>query len=329
MTMINAGELFKYSSDINEFQEGGFSKENRWEWPETLGSGYMSVIALKPGVFLEIEDFRLKEDVGIRFEHPFQLIGFNFSVSGSIKYEIGCGKRPDIINSYQQGYSVVSYIPKYQPVVARLSAGRKHLVTIGIDPQLLYTFNDGQHNDMLDGLLDIVDGDREQWYRHKSIMTPAVHLAIRQIFDCPYQNSLKRLFLESKVLELICHCLAQIESLRISPEDTPVLRSSDMERILEVGNILISNLDNPPSLEELARQVGTNKTTLNKGFRQVFGTSAFDYLRICRLEQAREFLKCRKMNVSEAALNVGYSQQSSFTRAYKNHFGENPTDHFC
>jgi AraC-like DNA-binding protein len=135
------------------------------------------------------------------------------------------------------------------------------------------------------------------------------------------------LYLESKALELITYSMAQFVSPEATLKKDSVLGPDAIERVREARNVLIRNFENPPSLLELARQVGTNKTTLNQGFRKIFGTSAFDYLRIRRLERARELLESKKMNVTEAAFDVGYSQQSNFTKAFKNHFGTNPTDH--
>jgi AraC-like DNA-binding protein len=159
------------------------------------------------------------------------------------------------------------------------------------------------------------------------MISPVVNKAIRQIISCPYRSSLKRLFLEGKVLELISYSLAQFESSADALQKDALLPSDDIERVLEARNILIRNLEDPPSLQTLARKVGTNKTTLSKGFRQLFGTSAFEYLRTRRLERARELLESKEMNVTEAAYSVGYAQHSSFTKAFKKHFGTNPTDH--
>ena len=105
------------------------------------------------------------------------------------------------------------------------------------------------------------------------------------------------------------------------------LHSKDMERIMYIKEILLSNLEKPPSLLELARISGTNKNKLNTDFRQVFGTSVFEFLRASRLEYARELLENKKMNVTEASFEVGYAHQQSFTRAFRNHFGTNPMDH--
>ncbi len=53
---------------------------------------------------------------------------------------------------------------------------------------------------------------------------------------------------------------------------------------------MLRNISNPPSLIELARQVGINECTLKRGFRQIFGNTMFGYLHDYRMEQARQLL---------------------------------------
>ncbi len=66
------------------------------------------------------------------------------------------------------------------------------------------------------------------------------------------------------------------------------LLSDDIERVRAARDMLVRDLESPPSLLQLARQAGLNKNKLNQGFNQLFGTSAFEYLRIHRLEQAKK-----------------------------------------
>ncbi len=75
---------------------------------------------------------------------------------------------------------------------------------------------------------------------------------------------------------------------------------------------------------ELSRRVNLNDFKLKKGFRQVFGTSVFGYLRQVRMEQARMLLEQARMNVTQVALNVGYANPSHFAAAFKGQFGINP-----
>jgi AraC-like DNA-binding protein len=171
-----------------------------------------------------------------------------------------------------------------------------------------------------------VDGSEEENFHQISIIPPMAQIALQQIINCPYRASLKKLFLESKVLELVASGMAQLEHTSDAIFNIE-LGTDAMARVLEARNILLGNLETPPSLLELAKQIGTNRTTLNKGFHHFLGTSVFDYLRTQRLEKARELLHNKNMSISQAAHHVGYSHQSSFTRAYKKYFGTYPTAH--
>ena len=121
-------------------------------------------------------------------------------------------------------------------------------------------------------------------------ITPTMRSALGQILHCPYEGKTKQIYLESKCLELIT---LKLEQLKQSDKQTGKLYSlklDDIDRIKLAKTILIANFDNPPSLIELARQVGLNDCTLKRGFREVFGITAFGYLHNYRLEQARELL---------------------------------------
>ncbi|MDF5721948.1 MAG: AraC family transcriptional regulator, partial [Rhizonema sp. PD37] len=88
--------------------------------------------------------------------------------------------------------------------------------------------------------------------------------------------------------------------------------------------ILLKNLDNPPSLIQLARQVGLNDRKLKLGFRYCFGTTVFGYLHDYRMELAHKLLIEKNMNVTQVARKVGYASLSSFHHAFRKKFAVNP-----
>jgi AraC-like DNA-binding protein len=70
--------------------------------------------------------------------------------------------------------------------------------------------------------------------------------------------------------------------------------------------------------------VGLTHTKLNRGFREIYGTTVFGYLHQIRLEQAKLLLEEQRMNVTEVALTVGYNSLPSFSTAFSKHFGLKP-----
>jgi len=150
-------------------------------------------------------------------------------------------------------------------------------------------------------------------------------MRLHEIVSCRFHGNLRRLFLEGKVLELIALSLSgsTIEKAYNSLFPAPFVQPPDF--ITDAREILIQNLQNPPSLSVLSKKVGVNKTKLNCCFREIYGTTVFDYLRTIRLEKSKELLAAGGKTVTEIAYEVGYAQQSNFTKEFKKYFGKSPS----
>ncbi len=96
------------------------------------------------------------------------------------------------------------------------------------------------------------------------------------------------------------------------------------ERVEKVKGILSRNLEHPPSLPEISKEVGCSPHYLSRIFSQETGTTISRYLRDLRLDRAAGILKQGKSNVTEAAMEVGYSSLSHFSKAFAGRFGVCP-----
>nr|WP_239057730.1 AraC family transcriptional regulator [Pseudodesulfovibrio sp. JC047] len=94
-----------------------------------------------------------------------------------------------------------------------------------------------------------------------------------------------------------------------------------MQRIHHASHYLVQDLENPPSLVQLATFAGLNEKKLKLGFRQIFGTSVFGFFREHRLQKAHTILREGNRNVTETAYAVGFQSLSHFSRAFKKRFG--------
>jgi AraC family transcriptional regulator len=88
------------------------------------------------------------------------------------------------------------------------------------------------------------------------------------------------------------------------------------ERAQKVLAILKENLAEPPGLEELGRRVGCSHFYLSRIFTQEVGKTISVTLRDLRMERAASLLREGRMNVTEAAMAVGYSSLSHFSTAF-------------
>ncbi|MGD1904977.1 MAG: helix-turn-helix transcriptional regulator [Leptolyngbyaceae cyanobacterium] len=152
--------------------------------------------------------------------------------------------------------------------------------------------------------------------------TPAMLTALHKIMTCPYEGHLKRLYLESQILELVVMKLAQMQ------QDSALMqfkfKADDVERLYRAREILMQNLAYPPSLKGLAQQAEMNDFKLKSGFRQVFGTTVFGFLHQCRMEKAQWLLEQGAASVAQVAQTVGYASPSQFSAAFKRKFGVTP-----
>jgi AraC-like DNA-binding protein len=93
------------------------------------------------------------------------------------------------------------------------------------------------------------------------------------------------------------------------------------ERVEKVTALLREKLAEPPTLEELGRAAGCSPFHLSRTFSAATGMTIPQYTRQLRMERAAELLKSGKFNVTEAALEVGYSSLSHFSQAFHETFG--------
>jgi AraC-like DNA-binding protein len=156
-------------------------------------------------------------------------------------------------------------------------------------------------------------------------ITPAMRSALEQLLDCPFCGITRKFFFESRALELIGRQLRQLSDN--PPKHTTGgfrLHAMDRKRAESARDLLVSRLENPPALGQLAREAGMSHPKLNRCFREMYGMTVFQYLRNERLNRAREMLD-QGLNVTETAYAVGYENISHFSRAFKMRFGASPS----
>ena len=98
-----------------------------------------------------------------------------------------------------------------------------------------------------------------------------------------------------------------------------------MDRIMQSVN---KNLDNSEfSIEQMAKEVGLSRAQLHRRMKELTGLSASDFVRNIRMEQAARLLRERRVNVSQVAYSVGFSSLGTFSKVFKKHFGQPPSEY--
>ncbi|WP_420574105.1 helix-turn-helix domain-containing protein [Kordia sp.] len=151
-------------------------------------------------------------------------------------------------------------------------------------------------------------------------MSPEMFLLVEQFFNNTFQSEIKMLFYKSHITALLAHYFGQLAK----QQDTQ-LYTSQLEKINLAQEILLSDIENPPSLTELAHRIGTNTNKLKKEFKAQFGVPVFKYLQNERLKKAYNLIKNERKTIQEAAWAVGYDSLGSFSNAFEKKFGYRPS----
>ncbi|GAB3257619.1 AraC family transcriptional regulator [Larkinella harenae] len=155
-------------------------------------------------------------------------------------------------------------------------------------------------------------------------ITPRMKEILADMRTCTYAGTLKRIFLEAKICELLT---LQIDQITADKATQLSLKKNDVDKLYEVKALLDQNLTNPYSIEQMARMVGLNRTKLQEGFKELFQATVFGYLTDQRMEQAKELiLDGRFETIAEVSNLIGYKNHQHFTVAFKKKFGYLPRD---
>jgi AraC family transcriptional regulator, transcriptional activator of the genes for pyochelin and ferripyochelin receptors len=288
-------------------------------WQNSLESGWQRNIQLH-NLWLIVEEYQLQEDVILKSDPDSWGPASSFFVAGTMK---NCHQGLTDENLEAPGGHYLECIQDGVEIDQWFAGQKVVRVRFGLVPQTLNQF--GEAATFPQELQPLVDGEAPKSFYRQGTTTVEMQVILHQILHCPYEGAIKQMYLEGKVLELAALQFYQFK--QEAPHNSTSLKAEDIDRIHQAKDILLQRLNNPPSLVELARQVGLNDCTLKRGFRQVFGTTAFGYLHDYRLEQARQLLEERQLNISEIAQTIGFSSRSYFAGAFRKKFGLTPREY--
>jgi AraC family transcriptional regulator len=137
---------------------------------------------------------------------------------------------------------------------------------------------------------------------------------LEEIEQPPVPQAARTLWYEAKVLQLMA------DFLFVRPDKDELFcdrqKRLARERVSRTIELLKERLVDPPSLEQIGRLVGCSPFHLSRTFSKETRMTIPQYVRKLRMERAAELLKTGKCNVTEAALEVGYSSLSHFSQAF-------------
>lgn len=278
-------------------------------------SGY-EYVPLEKDMFLlkvqnqEGEPLLLREEVGAG------LIQFYFCLKGGATFSFNEGR-------YQQQLKADRTFLFYNPLTALTQD-----LHISVGGQLIFLFITMERLHHLfvedDSELTFLHSENvnKKFYTERPI-TPGLSLVLNQFFSGHMAPSNRKLYYQGKALEMLSLYFDKAETQ--SEENCPfLLDEANVEKIRHAKRIIIERMQAPPSLKDLAREIGLNEYQLKAGFKNIYGSPVFQYLTDYKMEHARKLLDSQEYKVNEVGYQVGYSNPSHFIAAFKKKFGTTP-----
>ena len=148
-------------------------------------------------------------------------------------------------------------------------------------------------------------------------------MVLSQILRAKVHDSMRALYFKGKVYELLS--LYFNKNTDTDLEQCPFLVDEEnVRKIRQAKEIIIERMSEPPTLNELSKEIGLSLKKLKEGFKQLYGETVYGYLLDHKMTEAQRMLDSKNFNVNEVGLKLGYSTASHFIVAFKKKYGTTP-----
>jgi AraC-like DNA-binding protein len=149
---------------------------------------------------------------------------------------------------------------------------------------------------------------------------------MKTICQVEADNPLRITILQNRMMLLIERFFASLFEKMSNPAYRLPLTHDDIARVMHIERLLTRNvLQTPPSIQQLAKIAAISESKLKKDFKTMYSFPIYEYFQKARMHAAQDKLLTGKYSVKEVAMELGYSNLSNFTIAFKKEFGMLPS----
>jgi AraC-like DNA-binding protein len=149
---------------------------------------------------------------------------------------------------------------------------------------------------------------------------------MKTICQVEEDNPLRTTILQNRIMLLIERFFTSLFEKMSNPAYRLPLTHEDIARVMHIERLLTRNvLQTPPSIQQLAKIAAVSESKLKKDFKTMYSFPIYEYFQKARMHAAQDKLLTGKFSVKEVAMELGYSNLSNFTIAFKKEFGMLPS----
>lgn len=257
-----------------------------------------------------------KDIQSVAKEIDSEYIQFHFCVKGSSRFIFNDGRYT--LNILEEN-SLLLYNPQRDLPINLQVDSNSWIVSVLISIKKFH----GLFSQEAGYITFLSDDNKDKKYYKDGVISPSMAIVLNQLINYNLNQYIKNLYFKGKAYELLSLYFNRSEDADV--EQCPFLvDETNVIKIRKAKDIIISRMAEPPSLQELADEIGLNLKKLKEGFKQIYGDSVFSFLFDYKMEVARKLLEAGNDNVNEVGHKVGYSTSSHFIAAFKKKYGTTP-----
>ena len=152
-------------------------------------------------------------------------------------------------------------------------------------------------------------------------------MVLEALLNHSYSDSLENIYINAQTQMLLLYSMeCMIGGTEVTFTSKFLANEADREKIAKAREILLLHISEPLTIKALSRKVAINECYLKKGFKEMYGTTIFDFFQSQRMEHAKYLLYEKRVSVTDVSSLLGYSSISHFSTAFKKHTGLKPCE---
>ncbi len=292
-------------------------------FPESVGSGNLIFVKLPNGIHVNIVNCKMNQDWIItrrKMREEYYTLRFHeLSIPDTLEIRIG----DELLRESHTTRSIV-YLTNTLSDWSYL--GAKGTVYKGIDilfnASWLADYLGVEHiEDVLSAYLSL-----QMENVHREPLDSEYRRLMQEIVEVEDDSPLRLAIIQNRVMLLIERFFLRIYERKKNSYFNIPLSKTDIDRVMQVEAVLTKDIFEPaPTISQLARMVSISESKLKKDFKMIYGVPVYEYFQKVRMQAAKDKLLAGGHSVKEVAMELGYSNLSNFTIAFKKEFGLLPS----
>jgi AraC-like DNA-binding protein len=161
---------------------------------------------------------------------------------------------------------------------------------------------------------------------HREPLDSEYRRLMQEVADVEDDNPMRLAVIQNRIMLLIERFFLRLYERKKNSYFNIPLSKADIGRVMQVEAVLTKDVFEPaPTISQLARMVSISESKLKKDFKLIYGVPVYEYFQKVRMQAAKDKLLSGGHSVKEVAMELGYSNLSNFTIAFKKEFGLLPS----